>query len=181
MLSARVTRPTNLDGRIMLGCSIYQLRWDGLQSGPDATALGWGFVFSGRQNFSKKFAFLWNASAGEGWATNILGTLGTGNVAILSPEGELETMFLWNFDAAFSYSISPIWVVNIQGGWDELEVSEYKPDASYKAGGTGHLNVIFSPVKSVNLGIEYQIGKRVNKDDKSGVANRVQLMAKYFF
>lgn len=42
VLSARVTRHTNLDGRIFLGGSIYQLRWDGLQSGPDATALGWG-------------------------------------------------------------------------------------------------------------------------------------------
>lgn len=181
LLSARVTRQSKLDGRMMLGASIYQLRWDGLQSGPDATALGWGFVFSGRHNFSEKFSFLWNASAGEGWATNVLGTLGLESSAILSPQGELETMFMWSASASFSYSISPIWVVNIHAGWDELDLSEYKPDESYEAGGTGHLNVIFSPVKSVNVGIEYQVAERVNNDGNSGVANRIQLMAKYFF
>lgn len=44
-----------------------------------------------------------------------------------------------------------------------------------------YLNLIYSPVKSVNVGAEYQIGRRLNIDGKSGIANRIQISGKYIF
>lgn len=179
--SARITKATKLGGRLFFGGSIYQLRWDGLETGPNASALGWGFVFSGRQNFTKKFSLLWNVSGGEGWGTNVFATLGTGNSAILSPDGDLETQFMYSLDASIQYSISHVLVTNIQGGYIDVDLSEYKGPNDYKSGAIGHWNFIWSPVKSINIGIEYQIAQRENKDGKSGIANRLQLSAKYIF
>ncbi len=48
-------------------------------------------------------------------------------------------------------------------------------------GGTAHVNIIWSPVKRINTGIEYIYGKRTNVDGDFGEANRVQFMIKYIF
>lgn len=181
VFSARITKATPFGGRMMFGGSIYQLRWDGLETGPNARALGWGFVFSGRQNFSEKFGLLWNLSGGEGWGTNVFATLGSGNSAILTPDGDLETQFMYNLDASIQYSISSVLVTNIQGGYIHVDLSEFKGPNAYNSGAIGHWNFIWSPVKSINLGVEYQIAQRVNNDGKSGIANRIQISAKYIF
>ena len=180
-LSARVTRETQLGGRMMFGASIYQLRWDGLETGPNASAVGWGFVFSGRQYLTKSLGFKWNTSAGEGWGTNVFALLGSGNTAIVTPEGDLETQFVVNLDASIFYSISPVVDVYIQGAWVDVDPSKYKGPNSYKNGAIGHLTVIYSPVKSINVGAEYQIAKRKNINEQSGIANRLQFSAKYIF
>ena len=53
VLVGRITRNTSSGGRLFLGASIYQLRWDGQGTGPDDTALGWGASFSGREYLKK--------------------------------------------------------------------------------------------------------------------------------
>lgn len=179
--SARITKATQLGGRMMFGASIYQLRWDGLETGPNATALGWGVLFSGRQNFTKKVGLLWNLSAGEGWGPNVFATLGTGNSAIITPDGELKTQFMYSIDASIQYMISNVVATNIQGGYIHVDLSEYKGPNDYQSGAIGHWNLLWSPVKSINVGFEYQIAQRENKDGKSGVANRIQFSAKYIF
>ena len=181
LFAARITKKTQYDGNMMFGGSIYQLRWDGLETGPNATALGWGLAFSGRQNFSNKFSFLWNLSGGDGWASNVIAFTGDGQSAILNPQGEIEPLFAWSILASVVYSVSPVVQLNLTGSWLDLEVSEYKPDNNYKSGAEGHINLIYSPVKSINVGIEYQIAQRENKDSKSGIANRIQIGAKYIF
>lgn len=181
VLVARITKTTKLDGRMMFGGSVYQLRWDGLEVGPNVTAMGWGIAFSGRQNFTKKFSMQWNLSGGDGWATNIIAFTGGGQSAIINPQGELEPLFTWSLSGALIYSFSPVLVMNVMGAWLDVEESKYKSENSYSSGATGHINLIYSPVKSVNVGIEYGIGQRVNIDGKSGIANRVQMMGKYIF
>lgn len=181
LFSARVTKTTKLGGRLFFGGSIYQLRWDGLETGPDATALGWGFVFSGSQNMTKKLNFRWNVSGGDGWGTNVFATMGSGNSAIITPDGNLETQFMYNLDASVQYAISSILVLNMQGGYVDVDLSDYKGPNDYNSGAIGHLNFIYSPVKSINVGVEYQIAQRENKDGKSGVANRIQIGMKYIF
>ncbi len=179
--AARVTLRSKLDSKMMFGGSVYQLRWDGLETGPNAAAVGWGFVFSGCQNFSKKLGVRWNISGGDGWGTNVFATLGSGSTAILTPDGKLETQFMWNLDASIAYNISPIVVMNLQGAWINTDPSQYRGVNEYKSGAIGHLNFIYSPVKSINVGAEYQIAQRKNIDGKSGIANRIQFSAKYIF
>ena len=49
LLAGRITKKTTSGGRMMLGASIFQLRWDGQGIIPNSTAIGWGFSFSRRE------------------------------------------------------------------------------------------------------------------------------------
>lgn len=181
MLSARVTKEYASGSRLFFGGSIYQLRWDGLTTGPNATAIGWGFIFSGITNFTKKFNFRWNATGGDGWSNNVFALLGTENSAILTPNGQMQTQYMWSVTGALSYSFSSRLMSNLSGGWVELYPSQYKDINDYNSGAIGHINLIYSPFKNVNVGIEYQIAQRVNINGYSGLANRIQISGKYVF
>jgi hypothetical protein len=65
---------------------------------------------------------------------------GTGNSAILTPDGKLKRMFAWSFSGSFVYSFSNVFIMNLSWGWINLDTYEYKDDNSYQAGGSGHLN-----------------------------------------
>ena len=48
-------------------------------------------------------------------------------------------------------------------------------------GGSAHANIIWTPVKRINTGIEYIYGKSKNVDGNYGEASRLQFMIKYIF
>ena len=182
LLVGRITRTTASGGRLFLGASAFQLRWDGLKTGPDATALGWGLSFSGREYFGRsKHYFRWMASYGNGWASNIVSTLGTTASAIVTPDGELETMPAWNLGGGVAVNISPVLVSNINTNWFGVNASDYRDETKMDFGGSGHVNLIWSPYKSVNAGVEFMTLYRENGNGESGVGKRLQMMIKYLF
>ena len=181
ILVGRLTKSTSSGGRLFIGASAFQLRWDGQSTGPDATTLGWGISFSGREYFGKKHYFRWMASYGYGWGSNIVATLGTSSSAILTSDAKMEIMPAWNLGGGLAINISPILVANINTNWFGLEPSEFRDNDKIKFGGSGHVNLIWSPYKSVNTGVEFMTLYRENSDRKSGVGNRLQLMIKYLF
>lgn len=182
MLVGRVTKNTSNGGRLFFGASVFQLRWDGQETGPDDTAVGWGFNFSGREYFGhNKHYFRWMSSYGQGWGSQIVATIGTTASAILTPDGGLETMPAWNLGAGFAFNLSPLFTANITSNWFGLNPSEYRDQNKIKLGGSGHVNLIWSPYKSVNTGIEFMTLYRENGDGKSGIGSRMQIMFKYLF
>ena len=181
ILVGRITKITSSGGRLFLGASAFQLRWDGQKTGPNASALGWGVSFSGREYFGNKHYFRWMASYGNGWGSNIVSTLGSSASAILTPSGKLETMPAWNIGGGFAFNLSPVLVTNINTSWFNLDPSVYRSDDKIKFGGSGHINLIWSPINNVNTGIEFMTLYRENDDGKSGVGNRLQMMIKYLF
>ena len=50
-----------------------------------------------------------------------------------------------------------------------------------KAGLAGHVNLIWSPIKSINTGIEFMMAQRTNVNDTQGTGRRLQFMVKYLF
>lgn len=181
LLVGRLTKMTASGGRMFLGASAFQLRWDGQSTGPDDTAFGWGLSFSGREYFGKKHYFRWMASYGNGWGSNIVATVGTTSSAIITPDGKLETMPAWNLGTGVALNISPVLVANINTGWFGLDPSDYRSEDKIKLGGSGHVNLIWSPYKSVNMGVEFMTLYRENGNGESGVGNRLQMMIKYLF
>ena len=181
LLAGRITKKTRSGGRIMLGSSIFQLRWDGQNIISNARAFGWGFSFSGREYFGKKHFFRWMASYGHGWGSQIVATIGTGSSAVLTPDGKLETMPAWNLGAGVALAIKNNLVANINTSWYSIDPSVYRDPEQMKGGGSAHVNLIWSPYKKVNVGIEYMILKRINTDGSSGEGRRIQMMAKYIF
>jgi len=180
LLAARVTRVTNR-GRAMLGASVYQLRWDGLGTGPDATAVAWGALFSGRLGLGERDFLVWNTSAGNGWGSNIITDIGVGSAAMLTPDGALDLLFSWNAQLGGAHYLSDVVALNLSLAWASGEDSPLKPGDRLKEGGTAHANVIWSPFKSVNTGVEYMRGLRRNQNGSDGSAGRVQAMVKFIF
>jgi len=181
LLAGRITKKTSSGGRIMLGSSVFQLRWDGMGAIPNSTAIGWGFSFSGREYFGKKHFFRWMASYGQGWGSQIVATLGTNASAILDPSGNLETMPAWNLGTGVALNLSPTLVTNLNVNWYAIDPSVYREPNKMKSGESAHVNLIWSPIKNVNTGVEFMILRRTNGDDSSGVGKRLQLMIKYLF
>ena len=179
LLAGRITKSTSQGGRLMLGGSVFQLRWDGQGKIDNATAIGWGFSFSGREYFGKKHFFRWMASYGQGWGSQIVATLGTQGSAILTLEGELETMPAWNLGTGIAINFTQTLVTNFNINWYSIEPSSYRSPEKMKSGESAHLNLIWSPLKKVNTGIEYMILRRTNTNNSTGVGNRLQLMIKY--
>ena len=181
LLVGRITRPTKLDGRLMLSASVFQLRWDPDSSSTDQTALGWGVSFSGREYVGEnKHYFFWQASYGDGWGSNILTFISDGS-ATISPEGELETMKAFSYGGGFVYNLSPILATSLSSFWSEIDPTIHRDMNNMTKGGTAHVNLIWSPVRRINTGIEYIYGKRTNVDGNYGEASRLQFMIKYIF
>jgi hypothetical protein len=181
LLAGRLTKSTSSGGRLMLGASLFQLRWDGLGIIPNSTAFGWGFSFSGREYFGKKHFFRWMASYGQGWGSQIVATLGTGGSAILTPDGTLETMPALNLGGGFAFNLSNVLVTNLNLNWYAIDPSVYKEANKMKAGESAHINLIWSPIKKVNAGIEFMVLRRTNVNDTQGTGRRIQAMVKYLF
>lgn len=182
ILVGRITRNTASGGRLFLGASLYQLRWDGQDTGPDDSAVGWGVSFSGREYLIKdKFYINWLGSYGDGWGSNVVSTLGTNAAAILNPDGKLETMQAWNLMGGFAYNISHNLLANVSTAWFGIDPSVYRSPDAIKSGGSFHANIIWSPIKNANTGIEFMTLRRNNGDGLSGTGNRLQLMIKYLF
>jgi hypothetical protein len=182
LLAGRITKNTKSGGRIMLGGSVFQLRWDGQNIISNTTAIGWGFSFSGREYFGKSKHFLyWMASYGQGWGSQIVSTIGTSSSAVLTPEGKLETMPAWNLGGGFAFNLTNTLTTNLNLSWYSIDPSQYREDHQMKSGESAHINLIWSPYKKVNTGIEYMILQRVNTDDMSGTGQRLQMMIKYLF
>ena len=182
LLASRLTKKTSDGSRFFLGASLYELRWDGEQTGPDDTAIGWGVSFSGRKYFGKnKHYFIWMSSYGNGWGTNIVATLGSNASAILTPEGNLETMTAWNLNGGVALNVSPTVMVNFNTAWFGIDPSEFRSAEKIKRGGSFHSNIIWSPFKNVNAGVEFMSLYRQNVDGDDGTGNRLQFMIKYLF
>lgn len=182
LLAGRITKKTKAGGRLMVGASVFQLRWDGVGALPNSTALGWGFSFSGREYFGeKKHYFRWMASYGQGWGSQIVATIGTQSSAIVTPQGTLETMPAYNLGGGLALRLSNTLVANINSSFYSIDPSQYKEGYDMKAGVSGHVNMTWSPIKSINTGVEYMTLQRINVNDTKGTGRRLQFMMKYLF
>ena len=182
LLVGRITRSTDSGGRLFLGASLFQLRWDGAGDTSNSTAVGWGFSFSGREYFgAKKHWFRWMASYGQGWGSQIVATLGTQASGVLNDEGKLETIPALNLGGGLAINISKSLTSNLNVNYFSIDSSEFRDEAKMESGSSGHINLVWAPYKKVNVGIEYMRIERVNGDGSSGIGNRLQTMIKYIF
>ena len=165
----------------MLGASFFQLRWDGEGKIDNSTALGWGVSFSGRKYFGNDHYFIWLSSYGQGWGSQIASTIGTQSSAVLTPDGSLETMPAWNLVTGFAFNLTKTLVTNLNVAYYAIDPSIYRDLNKMESGQSAHVNLIWSPIKNANTGIEYMVLQRINGSGDSGVGQRLQLMIKYIF
>jgi hypothetical protein len=148
--------------------------------GPVATTLAGGLTFSGQVEIGKRGDNLsFQISGGEGMGRYIDDSV---DDAIYDPDtGELETIpkrsgyvsyqHWWSKKVRTNLVYSAVHIDNLDVQTpDELRGTQY-----------ALVDLIWSPYKFVDLGIEALFGERQNKDRQSGSANRIQMSAKYSF
>ena len=100
---------------------------------------------------------------------------------MLTPSGALGLLFSWNVQVGVAHYLSEVVALNVSTAWAFVEKSDLRSASSLRGGGTAHANVIWSPFKSVNTGVEYIYGLHRNYDGSDGTASRVQAMVKFIF
>ncbi len=157
------------------------LRFDGTGSTPDDTTLGWGVNSAfkagtwGKDHVMGQFAFGSGISryiesmSGQ----NVDALFGAGNQLVAVPARSAvigyERHWTPKLMSAFAYSISDISRNSGFGG----SVIKRTQDA--------RVNLIYTPFRLVDIGVEYMWGRRDNQDGARGDASRLQFSTIYRF
>lgn len=167
-------------GLVVIGSSLAQLRWDGGAEGPDAKALQFDAVVGGRQYLGADF-FTWNVAVGRGAGENIMAFAGSGANAVLTADGELETMPAFSVVLGFVHKWSATLVSNASFAYGWLDTPDSRAPLALKRGGIGHLNLIWRATEEFSAGVEWITGAQRTADLSRGNANRIQFMSKLAF
>lgn len=144
------------------------------------SALGYGLSLSGKINIGPKDDLRLMATAGKGLGRYI--GINIVNDAALELAGDLDPIATWSGFAAYRH----FWSGNLRS---TVAGSYFKADNPVVL--TGNLvtdeswnalaNLIWSPVKPFDIGIEYMYAERTLEDGRSGNLQKVQLSTKYSF
>jgi uncharacterized membrane-anchored protein YhcB (DUF1043 family) len=188
----RITLP-NLAGRLrwknkggshfQVAGDLYQLNWQGGETGPSDSALGWGVNLTGRYLFGKgnRDAIMGGAVIGKGAAHRIVSLGGSGSSGVLTASGNIDVLPVWEANIGISHYWTDSLNSTFSTAWTELDNSVFQPGDAIHRAGSFHLNLIWFPYKLASTGFEIMWGIRENKDGAEGTAFRIQYMAKFKF
>lgn len=162
------------------------------------STFGWGLSLSGGNRFKRwsqldNFKFQLNIGQGIGRYINDLDSVG-GQDAVFDPEGNLKA--LPALGAFFAYQHfwkrDPTTWISQKGllkdlrstlvlGFTQVDNFDFQPDDAYRRTKRVSLNLLWSPISSIDIGIEYLWGERMNKNGERGNANQFQLVGTFFF
>jgi len=167
---------------------------------PDAiySAWAWGVSASGvlavgGKGWSKNDRFIFQFNGGKGIARyiNDLQSCNCGEDAVFGLDGGLNALTVWGFYTAYEHHWEnfpnplklPLNAFRSSLIWGRVKVDNlsFMPGSSYKQTDRISLNALWSPVKSVDAGIEYIWGQRINKDGSRGTATQLQMRFRFLF
>ena len=166
-----------------LGYDVFGIKWQGGETGPDVSAIGWGVSLTGRYLLGEKArdTISGQVTYGYGSAFKVVSLGGAGAGAVLDPNGDIETLRHWQAYAAYNH----YWTDSLNSSFilahAEVDTLYYQPDNQIEGASSAHVNLIWFPYKSVSTGVEVMWGERENKDGSTGDATRFQAMMKYVF
>jgi hypothetical protein len=141
------------------------------------TLAGYGGFFSGKFDFTKKITIFFQFTIGKGISRYIAGLKGNGQDVIYDEQNKTNVL-LGTYGGYICGSIN--WnkkiSSNITFGLLDIFNKDFQPDDSFKRSFYFSLNTFLIVVKSSRIGIEYDLGKRLDKDGSSGTANRISFI-----
>jgi hypothetical protein len=167
---------------------------------PDAiySAWAWGVSASGvlavgGTGWSKNDRVIFQFNGGKGIARyiNDLQSCNCGEDAVFGLDGGLNALTVWGYYAAYEHHWEnfpnplklPLNEFRSSLIWGHVAVNNlsFMPGSSYKQTDRISLNALWSPVKSVDAGIEYIWGQRINEDGSRGTATQLQMRFRFLF
>jgi hypothetical protein len=146
----------------------------------DDKAIGWDAGLTGAYRLpGSKDRFTLYTVFGDGVGRYLEGgnTLGASRDA----SGELDTQFGYGGFATFQHWWTDSVRSNVVGGLSLFDLNAAAPADANESLYSAYLNLIWIPVKEVDIGVEYIWGLREVKDGREGDVNRMQVGTRYRF
>jgi len=154
---------------------------------------GWGIGLSGVVPFefwklTDRFLYQVNGGRGVGRYINDLSSLGGQDGAFDPVTGDLEALDAFGWYLAYEHMWTRSEKVrdrNLRSSliWSPVYVdnTDFQPDDAYHQTHRLSANLIFSPIRRLDVGLQYIWGRRENKDGSSGTARQVQFVVLFQF
>ncbi len=148
--------------------------------GVDDAAWGYGLSLSGKLKVGERDDLRFMATAGDGLGRYI--GLNIVNDAAIRPDGTLDPIFTWSGFAAYRHVWGDRLRSNIAGSYFKADnpvrlTTNQVTDESWNA----FVNLIWTPVGPLNVGVELMYATRTLEDGRSGNLQRVQFSTQYNF
>lgn len=166
-------------GSLQLAGVLRQIRFAGEGGFGDDTATGYGASLSFTRHVFDSDVLSGQFVFGEGIAAYVQSLSGQGVDAFLDPAGSLETVSAASGMLALTHHWSPQWRSVVAYSLSDVEDEIGLPGGALDRLQDAHLNLIWSPFKSFEVGGEIMWGERRNQDGAEGDATRLQISAKY--
>jgi hypothetical protein len=153
---------------------VRQLRYDGGEGEADASALGWGVSMTARVKTFGDDALMGQLGVGQGAASYFDAFAGQKADAVLSPDGSLTAVGVRGGLIAYEHHWSR--KVRSMVGYSRAELSDGDglPGGALRRIQDVRANLVWSPYKLVEYGMEVLWGQRDDQDGGTGQAWRVQ-------
>ena len=144
------------------------------------SAMGYGVSLSGKLKLGERDDFRFMGTVGDGLGRYI--GLNIVNDATLDLDGDLDPIFTYSGFGAYRHMWSDKVRSNIAASYFKAEnpvllTSGAVTDESWNV----LANIIYSPVKPVDIGIEYMYAERTLENGQSGNLQKIQVSTKYSF
>ena len=164
----------------------------------NSSTFGWGLSLSGGNRFKRwsqldNFKFQINLGQGIGRYINDLDSVG-GQDAVFDPEGDLKAIpvlgaffayqHFWKRDPTTWFSKGGL-LKDLRStlvlGYTQVDNYDFQADDAYRRTKRISLNLLWSPINSIDIGMEFLWGERMNKNGERGNAGQFQLVGTFFF
>ena len=154
-----------------------------LPDGRSEAVTGWGFNFAGAERLWGKDTVVYQAAYGNGIERYINDTSGLGEDAAVSSlqNAHIQALPVVATYAGFQHFWIPRLRSNVVYSFVQVQNTEAQMGSNYHQGNYTAGNLIWNPFGSLTVGGEFLYGWRVNKDNSTGNAPRIQFSAKYNF
>ena len=163
------------------------------------STFGWGLSASGSRklrSWSRRDRLTWQFSLGEGIGryVNDLSSIG-GQDAVFDLDGSLQALpvvggyvsyqHYWKKDPMALFGSKMRLFRDIRStltyGFVRIDNFDFQPDDAYKSTQRASINLIWSPIAPIDLGVEYLWGRRENKNRNRASASQLQIVATFKF
>jgi hypothetical protein len=154
-----------------------------LPDGRSDSVFGWGFNLTGLFKLFGKDNLTYQGAYGNGISRYINDSSGLGiDAAVISlQDPRLEAVPMVAAYGGYQHFWFPKLRSSVVYGFLQSENTAAQTPSTFHRSGYGATNVIWSPIPQLSFGTEFLYGWRVNKDNSTGNAPRIQLSAKYNF
>ena len=146
-------------------------------------AIGWGISAAGKIPFGgkKQHDLRFMISKGDG-VGRYIGLNLAADAVYNAATNKLETPSVTAGFAAVRFMLSPTVRTNLMASFQDIDyVNGFVPTGATKSSKSAAINLFYSPVKPLDLGIEFRVAERELVTGASGQMNRLELAARYSF